>query len=987
MNSEKFSSIFSFIKAPIDHPLFYARVFALVARSRRLKGNKKSDIELILTEEYDDLSRRLDQSAFQESCSVRNILRARHLAIALIDDKGDLNVSNLSLAIETLREHLYSLGPNRQYDAKRQEHLLKILEHLNKNKELVRLLKKMSRPFSNKQAEELIRDTLQLSSTTQMTDAHARRAVLSAWISYLRQNVGSCFATAPAKVVQEEQPELFLQDMHDLIATGRLKRTFGGIEYSVPLSMSWGGGDLKKPIMMHYSTQGVKPEIWYSPGLVAAFESVHFLKKEESYKQKVSYIRDWITPLIQQKSTYQSYFFITAEEIIRFIMLQLSGLKEQDIKDYENRPRHLIQSQLLLQSPISKRSSNAIGERCANFLAQFEIAKNTFKGLSDNALLKAWEFTLASFSESKFEFTNWNLYSSLGMGTNEPGGIGQCIYQVVQQKLELINREIEQVQPEYEMVYTQVKTLESRMRQSLTEKEAQWLKLDYQTHMHEFYVLEEHLNHAQYQAKMLVGLYESLYRIYLNLFKEYFQEVYDADVQEIITGPFDDSPAGFRLLYKHGRSHSSQWTKITNHTEFIDALASFFVATEPQIAATLELKKMEKDLSEIITAIINHIKTKEFIESAFYRMAIAHQVPPIKDPLDHLDRIEKKPWVYTSGGTMNTLMSCYYCLPDKPKEEEKWVESEVELIVFLVDAMKHMPTKFLSPYLKKTRASLLMQSPTHAFILKPMLPLFKEAWLNENFTYTFVRDQMIKPAESLIENISLDDDMIRYLVQALAQKVPENFQPRFKSVFFQLMGPLNPFLFREYLVDTLFTDRGLQYGKMPVLRGEEIDSLLHSHLPLFPIDELKDRLSKILILLPGINQSKLEEILSLFDQLPLSRNTPIMSAYQLQEICKALICLSGLATTSPQDYHLAVSLAAQELGLALPMPLIFADTNWSKDEFGFVVNPGTGKVELWRIDYTGRIGYPMTDWKEWLDGSRTDRTWGVYVKPSEYGQS
>ena len=105
---------------------------------------------------------------------------------------------------------------------------------LESNKDLVRQLKKLTRPLSNKWAEELIRQTLQLPPNMPLTDAHTRQAVLAAWLCYLRQNVGSCFATAPAEIVHEEQPELFLQDMLDLISTGRLRRTFGGIENSVP---------------------------------------------------------------------------------------------------------------------------------------------------------------------------------------------------------------------------------------------------------------------------------------------------------------------------------------------------------------------------------------------------------------------------------------------------------------------------------------------------------------------------------------------------------------------------------------------------------------------------------------------------------------------------------------------------------------------------------------------------------------------------------
>jgi hypothetical protein len=977
--------ILSSIKAPPNHALFLPRVFALISRTlqqERLK-QKIPPIELIFLDEFEELSRRLDRSQIQESTSVRNLIRTRALANLLINDKGDVNEDLLPAAIETLQAHLYSLGPGRQYDAKRQLHILNVLKTLRSNKEMIWQLKKNGRPVSNKYAEALIRDTLQLSSQTPLTDAHARRAVLSAWLCYLRQNIGSCFATAPAEVVHDEQPALFLQDMTDLLATGQLKRVVRGIEYAVPISASWGNADLKKPLVIQHSLKGFSPEIWYSPGLIAAFEACGILRIEESTKHKTAQVKHWVEALFQSKGSLQPYFIITGEEIIRAILLQVLGLTEQQIIDYENRPRPMIQSQLLMQAPT--KGSNSIGERCAHFIYQFEMAKNAFKSLTDNALLKAWEFTLASFSETKQEFTRWNLYASLGMGTEEVNGIGHCIYQIIQHKLDAVNRKVQDIQYEYEMVYSQVKAMEARMR-GASEQELQWLKLEYRSLTNEFYSLEEIRDDIQLQAKNLVTLYESLHSLYTELFKDFFQEVYDPDMQEVIIGPFDDSPAGFQLLYKHGRSNTSQWTRIKNHVEFIEALTSFFAATEPRIADLFEEKGLQKDVADVVTGIINHVRTKEFLESAFYRMAVAHNTAPIRDPLQNLDKIEKKPWAYTSGGTMNTLVSCYYRLEDKPKEEAKWVESEIELLVFLADTLKRIPAPLIKPYLTGEHTSMLMQSPTHAFILKPMQHPFRDVWNNEEFTYTFVRDHIVRPAQSFIEGLLLDDEMLRFLIDQLLEKVPENFQPRFKSVFQSISGPLNVILFRDYLVDTMVQDRGLNYRGRPVLAQDEIDSYLFSHLPLFPLHELKQRVHHILLGLPGIDALQAQSMLDLFDQFSLSRLHLIVSAHQLEDICKALLCLAAFQTSTSLDYPLLIHQTAQKLGYAMPAPLIFADTNWVKDEFGFVVNPGTGKVELWRLDYLGSAGYPMTDWKQWVNGSRPDQKWGLYIRPYEYGQ-
>lgn len=246
------------ISTPIDAPKFLASVFTKFAKKRKTAFSKCADnIKRVCAEEYDEISRRVDRSRLQDSCSVRNVMRTRRLANLLINDKGDLNIDALPALIACLKERQYSLGPDRQNDAEREQHILEVVQALKDNTQLQRMIKFINKPYQHRIADQIIRDTLQLPRNTPVTDALARRAVLSAWMCYLRQNVGSCFATAPAIIVHNEQPDVLLSDLNEILSTGRLKRTFGGVEYAVPLSMSWGAGDLKRPILL---IQGAKKE-------------------------------------------------------------------------------------------------------------------------------------------------------------------------------------------------------------------------------------------------------------------------------------------------------------------------------------------------------------------------------------------------------------------------------------------------------------------------------------------------------------------------------------------------------------------------------------------------------------------------------------------------------------------------------------------------------------------------------------------------------
>lgn len=964
------------VSLPIHHPDFYSALYR-----ESLKHSPSTTICPSPLEE-ESLLQRNEQAGLQEGCSITHLRVVRRVVEALIQEDGEWNWNAFEPLIQELQQHLYSLGLDRRFDAKRQEHLLRVLLLLRERKELQRFIYQQDKPLQNPIVEEAIRYTLDLGKQANITSAHTRRAVLAAWATYLRQNVGSCFATAPAILIQEEAPEHLLQDLSELITSSRLKRTFGGKEYAVPISTSWGGGDLKKPIWIRFENGHITPEIWSSPALAAACKATGWLDKTASSEEEKIFLHTHLQPLLRNRLHQASLAFVTAEELLTELLQTLLEISPEQLKEFQQRPRPMIQSQLLLHtSPThAKQRSSSLGQRCTEFLASLEVAKNTFKAFSENALLKTWEFTLASFSETKYDLTRWNFYASLGLGSDELGGIGHCIYRAIQGKIDENNQAIQELQPTYEAAFTYFKIAESRLQNTREEKDAEWLRIDYRNRLQEVRAIEERRDAISQNSQALTHLYETLHETYSHLFENYFQEVYDPDLQEVVAGPFDDAPAGFRLLYKHGRANPSQWTRIYTPSDYSESLASFFAATEPQVADTLPTEDLKRFLGKLVTDLIHHVKTTEFLESALMRMAMAHKTPLIKNPLHNLEHVEKKPWVYTSGGTMNSLISCYYKLESTPYREEKWVESPMELFVFLVDCMKNIPERVMQPFLQKKRFSILMHSPTHAFLLKPNLQPFKTAWQGEGFTYTFLRDTFVNPARAFLDTLLLSEEMMLFLLQELLKKVPENFRPRFQELFSLFQGTLAPVFFRDLLVDALENDRGLQNRGYPILHTTEIDSLLHRHLPFFPQHQLRDRLQQMF---SRLSRPIPPEIFASLSSFPASTQS-FLSAEQLQNIAKALLCLHFQRATTEQDEHFLLAQAAQKLGFACPTPILFADTNWTKDFFAFVVNPGNGEFELWRMDYTGSIGYPMPDWIQWLNGSRTDRKWGVFTHPQEY---
>ena len=72
---------------------------------------------------------------------------------------------------------------------------------------------------------------------------------------------------------------------------------------------------------------------------------------------------------------------------------------------------------------------------------------------------------------------------------------------------------------------------------------------------------------------------------------------------------------------------STQWEPITGPSEFVDALTSFFAATEREMASRPEFEGLADEIAAAITQLIGHIKTPEFMETALMRMARAHGAP------------------------------------------------------------------------------------------------------------------------------------------------------------------------------------------------------------------------------------------------------------------------------------------------------------------------------------------------------------------------
>ncbi len=665
---------------------------------------------------------------------------------------------------------------------------------------------------------------------------------------------------------------------------------------------------------------------------------------------------------------------LTAADLIRQVLLEKLLLTEEDIERSRSlEVAEFKSAKMMIGSPDASSSRKL--EQIRAFKQKEKEARSAFNGMCDNALLKSWEFTLASFSEVKMEFSRWNLYSSLGLSPDEPGGIGELIYQKLDDKIKELNEKIEEYQKQYEIAFDQVRGTEALLRNVSSESDARRLQAEYQARVYHMRSCQEMRDAVYSRGSNYSNLLSFLIKQYDQKFPEYFQEIYDAEMQDFQGDLYDDSPAGFRLVYKHGRPDPSVWTLIYDAEEYIDVLLDFFTATESSIASACEWEGGQQEVLELTSAIIAHLRTRTFLETALQRMAKAHAAPLLQSPLRNLQAIEKKPWAYTSGGTMTTLLKTYYCREAELTSEEKWVENETELLIFILDTLKNLPPKITNVFLKGPRKVMLMASPSHAFLLLPGQEFFHSGWQEDMFTYTWVRDAVFLPSQRFYAEMRFGPAEQSFLLSRFCQQLPVLLAHHLERAFTPKEKKLSISEWRKSLLEAIIQQVPTQ---QQIALVSSIDAFLYQALPIISGKEWKPLARRIL---SDLMNDEVEKIFQLFPDMP----APLLTASEVQEAAKGCYLLAQKKITLSFDLHSYVSEHARFVGAAPPTPLLFADTNWTNNFFGFIVNPGTGRLELWRLDRTLSQGVPMSQWKHWLNGSDR-KAWTIFTHSFEYTQ-
>jgi hypothetical protein len=686
-------------------------------------------------------------------------IRARYLgwktASLLLDEKGELKQDMLKELLHSLASAPFLLIAGRDGDEMLFRHLLSSLQTLQDDPVLWKLLKKCSPPLANKTAEAIVRDTLWPDEFKTIQTKEVRRAALTAYLTLLRQTIGSCFATAPAILVQGKNPHGLVQDLEILLSAGQLRRG----SYIVPMNPGSGVGELLKPL------GGLPPH--FSPGLQAAFHAVGLR------------LDDFLTHIDANQ---------TPRQIIASALKKRFGITDEDLE--AERSSQAAQYGIMWEKGRAHFEAMSLrAKKIREFEQGVAQAERAFCSLADCALLRCWEYTIASFSDVKVEFARWNLYVSLGLHPDMPHhGIGSGLLERIQKKLDQLNIEIATLDAAHRQAVGQVHLTESLLRSGDARRHQ--LQGEMAAAVQAVSNLAQMFDDAVKKAEWLSQLFPALIQGAIEKLQTSFQEVFDPALgrrQESL----EDSPAGFRLLYKHGRTAAAGWERIENEAAFVDSVVRFFESLEREWAVEGQYREF---FTALMTELIQYIRSDDFIQGALRR---AKENQTTKNGL---------PWAYESGGTMQTLVQSYFGI--LPPEFSRPIRSAQELCSFLQEASS----------LLKGKGPFLMHSPTHAFLFYP-------AWLKPQ-----------TPSKKFWQEMKISPDQADFLGDRFAARLPE------------LQRPLFHYGFRQRQSSALLMDlrMGLLLGAQAVkeIKDEAVDSFLYESLPVFSAEEARPILER-----------------------------------------------------------------------------------------------------------------------------------------------
>ncbi|MES2741338.1 MAG: hypothetical protein V4754_10360 [Pseudomonadota bacterium] len=495
---------------------------------------------------------------------------ARQMAHNLVDEQGGVDRTHLFQLIEDASNDPM-LPPHQK------KHVIKTLLRLQNDPVLRNVIESTCAPPNDKlrgPAADLVRASLNLPPSQQSLSAvDARRAVVMSLLGNLRQGkVGSCFASATAIAIQNDDPRQLAQDLRQLLQTNTLNFQNGNKTIQLPLNRRISREAAQTPI--HVDSNGFchgevpsspsrSSTALYSlaatPAMQAALTAIGIAPQE--HQAAVGYA-------IRNMNHNPNYALATTSENI---------LKE------------------LTRGKPDQRNRMA-------------SALNAFAGSEDVRLLRAWEYTLATHSESDNSASlNSELVRNMVYGNQRPGN-------------------------------NNAPTLMGQNQQ-----------------------LRGQLKQHGFATSVVEGVNRDLMSRFEQQIQSRFVMQYDADIkQPSLAADGRSSRGGFTLYDRTPANDPSRWVRIDNPQTFQSALAHMASTAAQQSEAAM---RRAGTMSEQHQQVLRHAAQllRGAAGSPVLTDHLVRVMNPDKahEPSPDLQQCAKLPWKLARGGSLYSIDRLY----------------------------------------------------------------------------------------------------------------------------------------------------------------------------------------------------------------------------------------------------------------------------------------------------------------------------------------
>jgi len=810
------------------------------------------------------------------------------------------------------------------------------LEQLVEERRFKTSLQACTRPLGQVHAEQRIRSSLGLASEVAVDDYCVRWAVLTALLTPLRQSVGSCFATAPGILVQRQEPMGLLEDLRDLIDTGRIERIASGEQAMVPIALRWASGTVLRPIRLE------RRQLLLNPSILAALRAAGLVAGDS-------------TEALAQLKKHLARLELKGDEAVR-----LDQLWERLVAREMGLPWPMPTADQYAAGMLLTAQETRIVSQRQQWEQRTSMAVEAFAAWEHDPLLKTWEYSLASFVEARPALMPQNLWTALGLSDSTSGSFGFAIRECLQPALDEVQQEIEIAVQLADQAVARWNSVKGRSSSLSSPRAVEWAASDARSAQRDHEYASGRVSQLQEQAEQITSLPQLFARHVERLLPRYFQEAYDPALTRATEGLYDDAAAGFRLIYKAGVDHVPSWSWIEDGAHYNRALREFLERVFLDVRDEESIKYIRPTIATLHRDLSLIIDEPRFQLATLERLAQLHKSSLPKDPLNNLTKVKMTPWAYESGGTLLTLINHYFALGGLPQIDQKSCERAVDMVSFYIEQLRMLPEAMLRK-LTRRWAGVLAYSPTHAFLINTGTASMQAALDSTEYTYTWIQQNWLEPQMRFWQQCLLSPGvLLDHLMDSWTGSLPAAIQPIAQLAGHGFSRQITPDELVRQVEQALPQDRRQQ--KLRLMLISRLEQTLYHSLPLMA---------------PEVALSRVAAALSLPPTMP---DDPWQLVTAKGRLRWAIGELWGQQRTFSRR-EVVETLRAQ--GLMAPPPLLFADTNWPFYLFGLVAGPAGREPELWRVDPLGIDGQPMAEWHHLLQQGN-DQPWGILNNPNEY---